>query len=942
MIRAFEITTVLVSCLLLSAGGGSLFAQSPGRPVSLRGSEADARPSLEELKVIGAKRSSYLREQVVGSGKRLSKERLPEGKLPEPRLDVFRAEIEPIFEQSCIYCHDADTKEGNIQIDALDPDLLHGDDVDWWIEILSVLSKGEMPPADEPELADEDRAKLVEWLSQEIQLASQVRRAEQGHSSFRRMTRYEYNYALQDLLGLPFDFAKDLPPESTSEDGFQNSSEMLNMSSVRFEYYRELSRAALKRAVVEGEQPSTLFWGVSMKAASASDWEEQERQLQKLREEHKADPAKVEQEVDRKMESFRAKHRNAYYANLNTGQTAKANWSYPGAKYAWEPSEVCPEVPAASEYVAVIPARQKLIIELGDRLPEEGTLRVRVRAARASAENGRLPSLQLEFGWQASNDSQASVRISDVDIPVDARPGEPQFYQWEIPMSEVYPRNSVRHISKMGDLPSPSEYLKLVNSSRSQGDIHVDYIEVSSPVYEQWPPASHQRIFGGSEGASSEGTGSEGTGSEREEAEADRAREIISGLMERAWRREVTEEELARKLALFEAIRDQCDSFEAATVEVLSTVLASPQFLYLVRGDSAASGDTASADPLSEQTASKSEQFELATRLTMFLWCSTPDDELLRLASAGALSSRDVLLAQVERMLADPRSKRFSKHFVSQWLGMQLLEYLSVDRKVYPQFDPSLKEAMLEEPIAFFEEVLRNNDSILDFIHADYAMANERLAAHYGMRGVWGNEFRRVKIDVEQQNRGGLLTQAGLLAMNSDGKDSHPLKRGIWLLESLLNDPPPPPPPAVPEIDLADPEIAKLTLKQRIENHRNQAACMSCHAKIDPWGIAFENFDAVGGWRSEINGSPVDASSLLFNKQKLDGIDGLKRFLLENRQDQFARAMVHKVTTYALGRPLTFADRSSVDEITADLRKQGDGLATLVKLIVLSDLFLAN
>jgi hypothetical protein len=249
-----------------------------------------------------------------------------------------------------------------------------------------------------------------------------------------------------------------------------------------------------------------------------------------------------------------------------------------------------------------------------------------------------------------------------------------------------------------------------------------------------------------------------------------------------------------------------------------------------------------------------------------------------------------------------------------------------------------LKEAMQEEPVAFFQEILQNNYSVLDFVHADYTVANEQLARHYGLSDVHGNHFRRVKLE-PQHKRGGLLTQAGLLAMNSDGKDSHPLKRGIWLLESLLNDPPPPPPPAVPEIDLADPEIAKLTLKQRIENHRNHAACRSCHAKIDPWGIAFENFDAVGNWRAQIQGKPVDASSLLFNRQQLDGMDGLKRYLLEHRQDQFAGAIVHKLTTYALGRPLTFGDRSSVDQITADLRKQGDGLATLVTLIVTSELF---
>ena len=188
-------------------------------------------------------------------------------------------------------------------------------------------------------------------------------------------------------------------------------------------------------------------------------------------------------------------------------------------------------------------------------------------------------------------------------------------------------------------------------------------------------------------------------------------------------------------------------------------------------------------------------------------------------------------------------------------------------------------------------------------------------------------------------SRGGLLTQPGLLAMNSDGKDSHPLKRGIWLLESFLNDPPPPPPPAVPEIDLSDPEIAKLSLKQRMEDHRNDPACYSCHAKIDPWGIAFEEFNAVGSFRTEIQGKPVDSTSQLFNGQTLDGVDGLKRYLLQNRQDQFVRALVYKMTTYALGRPLRFSDRASIEEITAKVRQQGDGLATIVRLITTSNLF---
>jgi hypothetical protein len=866
-----------------------------------------ATTTFDELKVSVALRSSYRKQQqpvAVGT----------EG--PEPQMAVFRKDIQPILAKACVQCHGPETQEGNLRIDTLDPNLLHGDDVDWWLEVMAVLSNGEMPPADEGELTDKDRSKIVEWLSSEVQVASTVRRAEQGHSSFRRMTRYEYNYVLQDLLGLPYDFAKDLPPEAASEDGFQNSSEMLHMSVTQFSTYRDSGLSALKKATVKGEQPAPINWGVSMQAASADEWEDQDKELQKIRKENRDDPDKLKQEVEQKTAEFQGRTNGVHYKELSTGRAANVSWDYHGAKHAWPPMGAMPEVPTEFDHVVIIPPRQKLIVELGDTVPDKGTLRVRVRASRASIDEQRLPSLQLEFGWQASNDSQASVRISDHDIVVDAEPGQPEFYHWDVPLSEVYPRNSVSKISKMGDLPSPSEYIKLVNSSASQGDIQIDYIEITAPVYDTWPQESHKRTFFDSANQANESV---------------YAREVLTRFMTRAWRRHVTDAEVDQKLALFQMIRPEYDDFQQAMIEVLATVLASPKFLYLVQADSAQA-------PADQVQTGRLSQDELATRLSMFLWCSTPDEELLNLAKSERLGNLDVLTGQVERMLADGRSRRFSQQFVQQWLGMELLDFLKVDRKVYPQFDPSLKEAMQEEPISFFHEVLQNNHSVLDFLHADYAMVNERLARHYDLYDVYGNHFRRVPLD-PQNRRGGILTQAGLLAMNSDGKDSHPLKRGIWMLESLLNDPPPPPPPAVPVIDLADPEIAKLTLKQRIENHRDQPACLSCHAKIDPWGIAFENFDAVGSWRTEIQGQPVDASSLLFNGQRLDGIDALKRFLLENRQDQFARALVHKMTTYALGRPLTFGDRASVDQITADLRRQDDGLATMVTLLVNSDLF---
>ncbi|MGB0599480.1 MAG: DUF1592 domain-containing protein [Rubripirellula sp.] len=918
----------LLFALQIPASAQQSVESEPSSDPNVKGiSTADSDElTLNQLKASGSRQADgHQRSDDPSSGTLFDLKQHPDsGKAPEPQLDIFQKRIAPILQRTCVPCHGPDQEEGNIRIDTLDPNLVQGEDVPWWLEVFAVLSNSEMPPPDETELSDGDRNEVIDWLSTEIQTASAVRRSSQEFSSFRRMTRYEYNYALQDLLGLPHDFAKDLPPEPSSEHGFQNSSEILHMSVMQFELYRELARKALQTAIVRGEQPQPLYWGITMQQAAASYWETQESALEKIRQEHQGDPEKLTQQLQRKIASFQARHSRAHYRNGINGRTAVANWRYAGAKYAHKPSSTRPETPDSSKCVAVIPPKQRLIVELGDRIPEKGTLRVRFRASRSSTENVSIPSLQLEFGWQASNDSQATVRISDHEILVDAPPGSPKFYQWDIPLGDIYPRNTVRKVNNLGDLPSPSEYLKFANSTASQGDVQIDYIEVTAPVYDTWPPASHARIFINHDGQSPESRD---------------AKDILSNFMHRAWRRPVTTDEIEQKISLFTKIRPQCDDFQEAIIEVLATVLSSPKFLYLSQSNRKDNdGNSKENQSRHNRRPPALTEHELATRMAVFLWCSTPDQQLLDLAQDGKLRDPAILDSEVERMLTDVRSHRFAKHFVRQWLDMQLLDYLQVDRKDYPQFDPTLKEAMQEEPIAFFYEVLQQNHSILDFLHADYTMANERLAQHYGLEDVFGNEFRRVELDPADQ-RGGLLTQAGLLAMNSDGKDSHPLKRGIWLLENLLDDPPPPPPPAVPEIDIADPAIAKLTLKQRMEDHRKQAACRSCHMKIDPWGIALENFDAIGSWRTHVQGEVVDASGILFNRQRLDGVDGLKRFLLTNRQDQFTRAMVVKLTGYALGRPLRFADRAEIDLITANLRQQGGGLVTLIKLIVKCDLF---
>ena len=536
-------------------------------------------------------------------------------------------------------------------------------------------------------------------------------------------------------------------------------------------------------------------------------------------------------------------------------------------------------------------------------------------------------SLRLIFSAHTSNNANFSQVVSERDIPVTASADDPQFIHFDIPLSDIQ-RNPFRKLTTT--FPRRDEFLHIQNVSNAPGgeeplQVLIDYIEISAPFYEQWPPKTHTDIF---------------IESAHKNDEQIYGREVLNRFLRRVWRRPVTSLEVDQFMALFAKYRPGFSTFEEAMVEVLATALATPEFLYLTqrattdaeltvessrtRESSDRSLTTSATTPISE--------LELASRLAVFLWSSIPDDELLKLAEQGKLREPEVLTAQVKRLLADPRSRRFSQNFVEQWLGLDRMN------SVTHVTDSSLREAMLEEPIAYFEEVLKNNLSIMDFLHSDYAVVNERLAAHYRLPKVYGPHFRSVPI-TPQTNRGGLLTSAAIMTMNSDGTDSHPLKRGVWMLKRILDDPPPPPPPNVPQVDLTDPEILKMTLKERIANHRNKPACISCHSRIDPWGIAFENYDALGAYRTHIKNQPVDATSELFNRQTLAGMDGLKRYLLTDRQDQFARAMVHKLTAYSLGRPLSFGDRADIDSLTSQFRRRDDGLGDLIHLIIGSNLF---
>ena len=406
-------------------------------------------------------------------------------------------------------------------------------------------------------------------------------------------------------------------------------------------------------------------------------------------------------------------------------------------------------------------------------------------------------------------------------------------------------------------------------------------------------------------------------------AETACAREIITALAHRAYRRPVGDADVAPLMKLYASERAGYD-FDHGIAAAVEGVLVAPQFLFLVESDPAGSA------PGSVHRVS---DLDLASRLSFFLWSSIPDDTLLNVAEQGRLATPGAIEAQVTRMLADPRADALTKNFAGQWLYLRNLNQQRPDISVYPAFDARLRAAMARETEMFFGYVLHNNRSLLDFIAADYTFLNQRLAAHYGIAGVSGTAFRKVTLD-PAWHRGGLLGQASILTVTSYGNHTSVVKRGKWVLENILAAAPPPPPPDVPALQETR-DGRKLTAREQLEMHRANPACASCHVKMDPIGFALENFDAVGGWRKQDAGQIIDAAAVLPDGTKFAGFDGLQKILLA-RKDEFAGAFTRRLLTYALARGLIAQDMPTVRRIAASAAGDDYRIQTIIKGIATS------
>jgi hypothetical protein len=400
------------------------------------------------------------------------------------------------------------------------------------------------------------------------------------------------------------------------------------------------------------------------------------------------------------------------------------------------------------------------------------------------------------------------------------------------------------------------------------------------------------------------------------------AEKVLSNFARRAYRRPVNPDELQRLMKLyFVAAKDE--PYDRAIRLPMKAVLCSPHFLYRIEDD-----------PKNPDDVRTLNDFEFATRLSYFLWSSMPDEELFRHATAGDLRQPAVLEAQVRRMLKDAKVRALSENFAGQWLMLRNIKLLTPDKGYFPKWDDDLKNGMIGEAEAFFEYVVQNDRPILDFLDADYSLVNGRMAEHYGIKDVYGKNFK--KVTLPDGKRGGVITMASTLTVTSNPTRTSPVKRGKWILENILGTPPPPPAPDVPEL----PPTGQLkgTLRQQMEQHRDNPNCSVCHTKMDPLGFGLENFDAIGGWRTTDNKKDIDSSGVLPGGEKFSGPSELKKVLL-GKSDQFRACFAEKVLTFALGRGLEYYDKCALDEIVKAGKSGDDRFAAYVLAVVRSEPF---
>jgi hypothetical protein len=798
----------------------------------------------------------------------------------------FQRDVQPILERHCHACHAAGAAKGRVTLDKfaddaakLDPDL--------WLRVLKNVRAGIMPPAGEDRLSAAELGTLESWIKYDA-FRIDSGDPDPGHITLRRLNRQEYRYTIQDLLRYEYDTDENFPADDTGH-GFDNIGSLLNTSPLLVEKYLRSANEIVRAAVPSATKV------VREQVIPAADF------------------------IDPK------------------GGTDRVSCQKPG------------------RYATTV------------RVTEPGSYAVRVT-------------------FQVFGNAFPTAEKTNVSFHCDGEQVHSQDYGWQqedrghletVRFRRKWPRGEVELAFKVDPLVGNGPKPKAVPLT-----LHIINVRLEGPFDEaHWvSPPNYGRFFPCP--APPEGN------PERRAY----AREVLRPFVSRAFRRPVDEPGLDRLIDLAEATYSLPGaSFEQGVQQAMIATISSRRFLFHLE------------QPVADKAKSRFpliDEYSLASRLSYLLWCSQPDDQLLALAKRGAL--RDNLAAQVTRMLGDPKSSRFVESFVGQWLRTREVDSAEIDprlvlardnnveaeemayrgelnqvflerrKKEEERFlkgekieddeeaqpslfaslrhkppplpnvnlDKSLRSAMRGETEACFSYVLHEGRSLLELIDSDYTFLNERLARHYGIKGVSGPKMRKVTLPADSP-RGGILTHAGLLLITSQPTRTSAVKRGVFVLDNLLGTPAPPPPPDVPALDDAKDAApgGKATLRDMLERHRRNRVCASCHRRMDPIGFALENFNALGMWRTEESGQKIDITGELLTGETLAGVKDLRKVLVGGRRADYYRCLTEKLMTYALGRGLGYADTAAIDQIVERVEKDGGRSLSLLMGVIESDAF---
>jgi len=821
----------------------------------------------------------------------------------------YRQIVAPFMKTYCLGCHGPETQEADFRVDAefLKNNFSELAAKQRWGEIVNVLNSHEMPPESETQPDPKDVARVVDWITGQMVQAEALRR--DSAIVLRRLNRQEYRNTIRDLFGIDFDVAAFM--QDPLAGGFDNNGSALTISPLHLEIYYNAAHAILNRVLVEGKRPPVLRWRFQPESGH-SDSNRVTYDKQRIIV-NSGKPNRDEGDFvvvhtdswDRKINvrDFQLPYEGEYIIRIRAAGTVPTR------------AEV-----VESARAILLERMEKQTVKQPDRVESHK------RQMERDLEHFKTDRMydygppRLKF-VQSLGGQPHVITEFDVTAPV----AKPRIY--EIPLRFTTERAGF-NVEYAYSIPKALENFWFQgNDEFARPELWVDWIEIEGPIYDSWPPSVHRNLI--SETIS------------RKADERPAAKKILARFMKRAYRRPVTDREIDQKMQLFDLVREESPSFIEAMKTPLIAVLVSPQFLYLA--------EPAEITPEASAVASGRQlsDYELATRLSYFLWSSIPDETLLQLAESGQLKNPQVMSEQVERMLADSKSSAFVENFAGQWLGLREVGANPPAPDLYPRYDRHLELSIVGEPLAFFTEIMKNRLSVMNFVKSDFVVINERLGRFYGIPGVTGDTFQRVAVP-EGVHRGGIVTQASMLTTTSNGTRTSPVKRGTWVMKNLLGIDPGLPVANVGEIAPKVPGIDKATVRQRLEIHRELPQCARCHNKIDPLGFALENFNAAGEWRDQEgfgykgrisqNDPVIDASAKLIDGTEFVGVNGLRDVLTE-KKELFLSCLTSKLLAYALGRELGIADQVHVKAAVAHLQQNEDSLPALIQFIVASEPF---